>query len=169
MAGEQLSIFCAMDPYLVRALDMTPKLAEREVRAAEGNYDVRPDPARFSLREVIAHLADWEPIMLTRIRTGVETPGARIEAYDEGQMALDHNYAATDPLERMAAWKADRAKSIAYIQELTDEDLHKTVIHPERGEMHVGDIAHMLVSHDVYHLEQLSTMVPHGEKVVDTW
>lgn len=158
-----------MDPYLTRALEMTPRLVEREIRAANGNYDVRPDSERFSMREVVAHLADWEPIMLTRIRTGVETPGATINAYDEGRMAIENNYADSNPIERLGAWLADRARTIEYIKTLTEEDLAKPVVHPERGRMLVGDIAHMLVSHDVYHLEQLATMAPSGEKVINTW
>lgn len=156
-----------MDPYLIRALEMTPRLAEKELLRSAGDFDVRPNPNRFSMREVVAHLADWEPIMLTRIQTGVDSPGATINAYDEGQMAVDHDYAASDPLERLRAWKSDRAKSIEYISKLTDDDFAKPVVHPERGRMTVGDIAHMLVSHDIYHLEQLAEMT--GEKTVDTW
>jgi len=156
-----------VDPYLVRALEMTPRLVENELRRGSDDYDVRPDPDRFSMREVVAHLADWEPIMLTRIRTGVESPGSTIQAYDEGQMALENNYASSDPMERLRAWKADRSKSIEYISGLKNEDFAKPVVHPERGQMLVGDIAHMLVSHDIYHVEQLAEMT--HEKVVDTW
>ena len=156
-----------MDPYLIRALEMTPRLAEHELRRGAADFDVRPHADRFSMREVIAHLADWEPIMLTRIKAGVESPGATINAYDEGQMAIDHNYAASDPVQKLREWKADRAMSIEYIQGLSEEDFLKPVVHPERGPMLVGDIAHMLVSHDIYHLEQLAEMT--NDKVVDTW
>lgn len=156
-----------MDPYLIRALEMTPRLAEKELRRGAADFDVRPNPDRFSMREVIAHLADWEPIMLTRIQTGVDSPGATINAYDEGQMALDNNYAASDPMDMLRRWKADRARSIDYIGKLSDEDFAKPVVHPERGRMTVGDIAHMLVSHDIYHLEQLAEMT--DDKTVDTW
>jgi hypothetical protein len=156
-----------VDPYLVRALEMTPRLVENELRRGSDDFDIRPNPDRFSMREVVAHLADWEPIMLKRIQTGVESPGATINAYDEGQMALENNYAATDPMERLRAWKSDRAKSIEYISNLTDGDFAKPVVHPERGHMLVGDVAHMLVSHDIYHVEQLAEMT--HEKVVDTW
>lgn len=156
-----------MDPYLVRALEMTPRLVENELRRGSADWDIRPNPDRFSMREVVAHLADWEPIMLTRIKTGVDSPGATINAYDEGQMALENNYAATDPMEQLRAWKADRAKSVDYISKLTDDDFAKLVVHPERGHMLVGDVAHMLVSHDIYHVEQLAEMT--HEKIVDTW
>ncbi len=156
-----------MDPYLVRALEMTPRLAEREIRAADGAYDARPDPQRFSMREVIAHLADWEPIMLTRIKVGVDTPGGDIQAFDEGQMAIDHDYASSNPIERMGAWKQSRLATIDFIRGLAEEDFGKKVVHPERGDMSVGDIAHMLVSHDIYHLEQLATMS--HDKTIDTW
>ncbi len=147
---------------------MTPRLCEREIRGANGAFDARPDPNRFSMREVIAHLADWEPIMLERIKTGVTNPGGGIKAYDEGQMAIDHKYSESNPLERVGAWRQMRAATIEYVKGLSQADFDKKVVHPERGEMSVADIAHMLVSHDVYHLEQLATMAP-GDKTINTW
>lgn len=155
-----------MDPYLIRALEMTPRLVENELKRGS-DFDVRPHADRFSMREVVAHLADWEPIMLTRIQTGVHTPGSDILAYDEGEMAVTNRYSETDPFERLRTWKSDRAKTIEYVSGLTDEDFAKPVVHPERGPMLVGDIAHMLVSHDIYHLDQLAEMT--HEKTVDTW
>ncbi len=148
---------------------MTPRLIEREInRLGAEHYDLKTDPNRFSAREGVCHLADWEPIMLARIKVGVETPGGRIEAYDEGQMALDHDYQSKDPKAELARFKADRQKTIQYLSSLSKEDFSKTVMHPERGEMTVNDLAHMLVSHDVYHLEHLASMQP-DEKAVDIW
>ncbi len=135
---------------------------------SKNEFDLRPDPERFSLREVICHLSDWEPIMLTRIKVGVETPGGSIQAFDEGQMAIDHDYATKDPIAQLMQWGTDRAKTIEYVSGLDDSKMAQTVLHPERGLMTVSDLANMIVCHDVYHLEQLSSMRKHP-KVVDTW
>ncbi|MFN8138565.1 MAG: DinB family protein [Fimbriimonadales bacterium] len=157
-----------MDYYCLRALEMTPRLLEREIRRiGPSGWDARPHPDRFTPREDVCHLADWEPIMLTRIKVGVETPGGAIVAYDEGVIAIEHDYASKDPLAEAANFKADRAKTIEYIKSLKPEDFEKTVEHPERGTTKVNDLITMLVAHDVYHIEHMA-FIDSG-KVVDTW
>lgn len=167
--AKRRDIVTAMDPYNLRALEMTPRLIERELkRLGEAGFDQRPDPERFTPREAISHLVDWEPIMLSRIKVGVDSPGETLQVFDEGQMAADHDYASKDALVEAAKFKSLRAETIRYVGGLTRADFCKKVIHPERGEMSVDDLVHMLVSHDVYHLDHLASLEP-GAKIVDTW
>lgn len=112
---------------------------------------------RFTPREVVAHLADWEPIMRERIRTGAESPGSTIVAYDEGQMAIDNKYSETDIEEQGRIFGEERAKTVAYVGTLTPEQLRNTVMHPQRGVLTTEDWVGMLLGHDMYHVEQLTT------------
>ena len=73
--------------------------------------------------------------MRDRIRTAVERPGRKIEAYDEGQMAIDHGYARTDIFQQAGLFGDERQKTAEYVGSLTEEDLGKAVTHPERGQM----------------------------------
>jgi uncharacterized damage-inducible protein DinB len=148
-----------LNPYLPVGLETTAMLLESEAaRVTADRYDHRPDPDRFSFREVIAHIADWEPIMLSRIRAGVDAPGSTIEAFDEVQWAKDHDYAHQDPEESMQRFLKDRRATLEYVRAISREKMANTVIHPERGVMSVADIAHMIVCHDLYHVVQLKTM-----------
>ncbi|HEX8833513.1 MAG TPA: DinB family protein [Abditibacteriaceae bacterium] len=55
--------------YLFVALRAAPDLFDyqlRELTALEA--DLRPDPERFTIREIMAHLADWEKIFHERMR-----------------------------------------------------------------------------------------------------
>lgn len=143
--------------YLFPALESLPGLLEKELLGIDQTrWDSPTHPERFTPREVIAHLADWEPILLDRIKTGVSHPGATIAAFDEVQMAVDNDYASIDPMQSLASWKDSRSATIAALKELQPSDWKKTVIHPERGELTVDDIANMIACHDVYHLRQLS-------------
>ena len=59
--------------YLMKGLESAPVVIKRMLRTADSvDWDRRPDPERFSLREVLSHLADWEPIWLERIRRMAE-------------------------------------------------------------------------------------------------
>jgi hypothetical protein len=51
--------------YLFTALESTPFLFTQSLRDLTSHEaDLRPDPQRFSIREIMAHLAHWEEIFL---------------------------------------------------------------------------------------------------------
>jgi len=55
--------------YLLLDLDSAPDVLARMLQGVTDPavFDARPDPARFTLREMVAHLADWEAVFLRRL------------------------------------------------------------------------------------------------------
>ncbi|HVT11163.1 MAG TPA: DinB family protein [Fimbriimonadaceae bacterium] len=142
--------------YMLTGLKAGPRVIGRLVELIPEKDRDRPlSEGRFTPREVVAHLADWEPILRERVRVAVETPGAAIAAYDEGQMAIDHKYAESNIGEQSRLFQDERVKTVAYLESLTQEQLGHTVVHPERGRMTTEDLIGMLIGHDMYHVEQL--------------
>lgn len=157
-----------MNTYLMPSIEFGPAVVARLIEhIPESRWDERIDPSRFCPREVAAHLADWEPILLERVRTGVATPGASVDAFDEGKMAIEHRYSTTDPREQVRLFGERRHATAEFLRGLAEADWSKTVVHPERGVQSVDDMANLLLGHDLYHLEQLSGYL--GEKSVATW
>lgn len=149
-----------MNPYLFPSLPTGPRLlADQLSRIGAEAMDVPTHPDRFSPREVIAHLADWEPILRARMAQAVAEPGSEIQGIDEGERAIEMNYAASDPREQAQRYQEARAETIAWLQGLQPEDWSKHVMHNERGRMTVSDMANMLLGHDLYHLEQLEAVL----------
>lgn len=143
--------------YLLVGLNLSPVTVERIVaRVPEGAYNERRDPDRFTFREAVAHLADWEPINLERIQAGVVSPGSTVMGLDEAQRAVERDYAATDPREQAQLFTARRAATMFYLRTLSDEDCAKINFHSERGRQTVLEQAVSMLGHDVYHLEQFS-------------
>jgi hypothetical protein len=146
-----------MNAYLLPSLEFGPLVVRRLLdRLPAGRLDEALHPDRFTAREVVAHLADWEPIMRDRIRIALDQPGAEIPAYDEGQMALDHRYAEQDPAAQAEVFIRERAETAAFLRGLAAEDWGKHAFHPERGRQSVEDLANLLLGHDLYHIEQLT-------------
>jgi hypothetical protein len=157
-----------MNPYLLSALEAAPMIFERLLTHIPGTrIDEKLDPERFSPREVMAHLADWEPIFRERMRTAVEAPGSPIEAFDEGQRAIEGRYAESDPRERLLEFGHARRRTLELLRRLSREEMARTMVHPERGELSVYDYANMMIGHDTYHVEQLTRYL--GEKTAGTW
>jgi hypothetical protein len=146
-----------MNFYLIPAIELGPLTVKRLLRLIpEHRWDEALHVDRFTPREVVAHLADWEPIMRERIQTAIATPGATILAYDEGKMAVDHGYRALAPHEQAELYRAERAITAKFLRSVTPDQWRNTLHHPERGLQSVEDLANLVLGHDLYHIEQLS-------------
>src|SRR5688500_9137133 len=130
-----------MNAYLLFSFDFGPPTVERIFNHIDpSGWDHPIDPDRFSPREIIAHLADWEPIMLGRMQMAVERPGAVLEAYDEVKMAEEHGYGISDPRVQLERWKRARTVTASWVKSLSPQDWSKTVRHPERGDQSAEDL-----------------------------
>ena len=149
-----------MNPYLATPLEMGPVVMSRLLqRISPADLDAETGEGRFTIREVIAHLADWEPILRARIERVRDEPGWTVEAFDEGRMAIENGYASQSVEEAMATWKEERARTAVIVRNLTNKDLLNPYNHPERGEEHLFDLVASIVGHDMYHLDQVSEFI----------
>jgi hypothetical protein len=146
-----------MNPYLLPTLEFGPTVVRRLLsQLPPSRMDEEMEEGRFTPREVIAHLADWEPIMRDRIVSALKRPGTTITAYDEVKMAIDHGYSLSDPSEQCDLFARERRITAQLVRDFKAMDWDKAVIHPERGPLSVEDLTNLLIGHDLYHIEQLS-------------
>ena len=85
--------------YLLISLASSPEVLEALTEGLSANdpqWDVRPYSDRFTLREVVAHLADWEPIHLERIQRILAEDEPTLPDIDEEQIAIEHDYASQE-------------------------------------------------------------------------
>lgn len=157
-----------MHAYSDHGLRLAPKSFAHILRALSADaLDRHTDPDRFTVREVIAHLADWEPILRGRIESALSEDNPAIQSYDESERAISQNYSAQDPWVALENWQRERAKTADLCKSLTAEQWSRPFTHPERGRMTVETMASFLHGHDHYHLEQISALLE--PKVAGTW
>jgi uncharacterized damage-inducible protein DinB len=137
----------------VEVIAETPARLARvlEVLTAE-QIEKRPAPGRWSVREIMAHLADCEIAFGFRLRqaaAGVEM----IQPFDQDDWA--RNYGCYDFQAAMMVYRALRAWNLAFIRSLTNEQRAQEVTHPERGTMTVWTIVETMAGHDLHHLARL--------------
>jgi uncharacterized damage-inducible protein DinB len=119
-------------------------------------YDVALGEDKFTLREIIAHMADLEETFLNRITQAVEYPGTEVENFDQEQRAIDHHYSTKDIHHELDVFDNRRRDTVAYLSGLAESDWENTVLHPVNGAMTVLDIVMFAVGHDMYHVHQVS-------------
>jgi len=141
--------------YLLAGLEATPIALDRLLKdAPEAAWDLRPDPERFTLREVMAHLADWEPVWRERLERIRSEDLPELPGYDEGQWAIDHDYAHADPRTQQALFRDRRAQLLEMLRALSPDDWQRAGQHSQWGRLTMCDLATLILGHDGYHLRQ---------------
>jgi len=77
-------------------------------RAPASKLRKRPAPDKWSVVEILAHLADTEIAVGWRIRSILGAPGTPIQAFDQDAWAAAGNYAKRDPRKSIEQFRAVR-------------------------------------------------------------
>jgi len=98
-------------------------------------WQFKPAPDRWSIHEIIIHLADSEVSSYVRARRFIAEPGQSVMAYDQSAWAskLDYHSQSTD--EAIALFRLLRKSTYKLIRSLPDAAWSHTVQHPEHGTM----------------------------------
>lgn len=141
--------------YLLTALSEAPVVFDHLLQGlTPDEVDFRPDPKRFTIREVMAHLAEWEPIFLDRIKRTCIGQHPTLPGYDEGELALQHKYATSDVVEQSRLFRERRAELVEFLQSCTPEQWQRTADRPEIGIVMLEALVLLIPLHDTYHLAQ---------------
>jgi uncharacterized damage-inducible protein DinB len=119
----------------------------------------RPAPGKWSVREILAHLADTEIVTGWRIRQILGAPGTPIQAFDQDSWAAAGQYAKRDPLKSLEHFAAARAANLALLKSLSPEQWKQYGIHAERGMETIDHIVRLQAGHDINHMKQIERIV----------
>ena len=121
-----------------------------------------PDPARWSVVQILAHLADSEIVGAWRFRSVLAADGVPLQAYDQNVWAEAFRYGDTDPIESLEVFAANRQATLSLLRRV-DPSLHANHgVHAERGRETIEHLVRLYAGHDVNHLEQIERLV--GER-----
>jgi DinB superfamily len=148
------SNLAGQEPLKVQAA--TPRKIERLVKdAAPAKLRKRPAPDKWSVAEIVAHLADVEIVIGWRVRSILGAPGTPIQAFDQDAWVEAGHYAQRSPRQSLAQLRAVREANLALYKSLSPEQWKHYGMHSERGQESVEHIVRMLAGHDLNHLRQI--------------
>ena len=147
--------------YLLGALEAAPEIIAHLLRdLSDKEADFRPDAKRFTLREMMAHLADWEPIFLARLQRTRDEDEPFLTDVDEGKLALEHDYAHdyahSDLVEHLRLFTQCRAQMVAFTRDLAPAAWQQVCHHERAGRLTLEGLVTLIVLHDAYHLRQVT-------------
>ncbi len=115
----------------------------------------RPAPDRWSVTEILAHLADSELVYGFRIRMILEASGTPIQGIDQDVWARFSDYANHDPVLSLKALRVMRERMVLLLKSLPRESWDRYGMHSERGKETVTRVVEILAGHDVNHMMQI--------------
>jgi hypothetical protein len=146
------------DPIKVQAA--TPKRLERLIKGVStAKLRKRPAPDKWSVAEILAHLADVEIVIGWRMRSILGAPGTDVQAYDQNAWVTALHYDKRDPRAAIIQHRVDREANLALLKSLTPEQRKQFGTHSERGQESVERIVRMVAGHDLNHIQQLERIL----------
>jgi hypothetical protein len=140
-------------------LEATPDIL-RGLMAGLSEEDAqwKPSPDRFSIAEVLAHLALSEAhCYRERLDRIMAERRPAIEADD----AFQHfaQYRGRDPEEDFAHFEEQRETNLEYLRGLPPGSGARTALHGEKGEVTLDQVLHEWALHDLGHIRQVAELV----------
>ena len=119
----------------------------------------RPAPDKWSVSEILAHLADAEIVGGFRMRLILGDPGTPIPAFDQDRWVSSGHYDKRNPRRSVEQFRTLREANLVLLKSLTREQWKHHGVHSERGVESIDRIAHMFAGHDLNHLRQIERIL----------
>jgi hypothetical protein len=152
-----LSLSAGKDPFAV--LSTTPDRIRTLIAGRpSGQLHAPPAPGRWSIAQIVAHLADAEIVGAYRFRMILAAPGTPLQAFDQDDWARALKYDAMDTHASLALFAAVREAQLRLLRGLNDDELDRFGIHAERGKESVRHLLSLYAGHDLNHLAQIERL-----------
>ena len=119
----------------------------------------KPAPDKWSIAEIVAHLADGEIAIAWRLRQILSSNAIPIQAYDQNSWASTFDYARRDPRQSMANFTSLREANLALLKSVPRKLWDNYGVHQERGNESISHVVRMVAGHDINHLLQIEAIL----------
>ncbi len=128
--------------------------------ASDERLRARPRKDKWSIGEILAHLADDEISSAWRYRQMVEHNGIELAGFDQDLWARMGDYRSRNPRESLELFRLLRKANLQFLNQLAPEQWECFGMHAERGRITVKELAAHMAGHDANHVEQIRRILP---------
>jgi len=139
----------------LRILQQTPGILRNLLsQATREQLDWRPNPERWSIGMVMAHLAEVEiKGFRSRFEAMLGADRPRLPSYD--QWALFRSRTEFDPYAEMARFEEERGETLTLLAGMPDGAGGRAGEHAELGTITVAELLNEFAFHDLGHIRQV--------------
>jgi len=116
----------------------------------------RPEkPGKWSIIQVVQHLADSELVLGFRMRMVLAHPTPEIQGYDQDLWANELKYNEMNLAGALDQLRVLRAGNLRLLRSLSEQQMERVGLHSERGPESVLKMVQMIAGHDILHRNQI--------------
>lgn len=138
-----------------------PKLKKAIQGLTPSQLKWRPEPAKWSIAEIIAHLADAEVVASWRMRSVIGENGITIQPFDQDAWASVFEYQKRDAKLSLETFRVLRENNLAMLKEIPKQTWDNYGMHLERGKESIAHLTRMFAGHDTNHILQVERIAKH--------
>jgi DinB family protein len=115
----------------------------------------RPSPDKWSVAEILMHLAEDELVSSWRYRQMIEHDYPELLGFDQDLWAQLSDYRSWEPADALQMFRLLREANLKMFARLSPEQWDRAGVHKERGKLTVRGLCRHMAAHDVNHLQQI--------------
>jgi hypothetical protein len=120
--------------------------------------DYSPGSGKWSIRQIMAHLADSETVAAQRFRQVIAEDNPTIVAFDQDAWAQNLDYARRLPKNSLDTFRRVRAENHELLKALPEAVYERAGRHTERGPFTLRQLLDIYAEHAESHARQVQTI-----------
>ncbi len=133
--------------------------------AAGEEVDFVPAPGKWSIRQIMAHLADGELVGAHRLRLVIAEDNPTLTAFDQDAWTRNLDYARRKPTQSLDTFRRLRAENYELLKDLPESAFERVGMHTENGPMTLRRLLEGYAGHAESHARQLQAIRAEYKKV----
>jgi hypothetical protein len=135
--------------------ELLPWLDHRLLGVVDATLRRPEKPGKWSVIEVIQHLADSELVAGFRSRMVLSEDRPVLQGYDQDRWASEFRYREVSLSQALDQLRGLRMANLHLWKHLTPVQLERVGLHSERGPESAGHIIRLMAAHDLVHRRQI--------------
>jgi len=132
-----------------------PELLALVLTGVFGEEEDFATPGKWSIRQIMAHLADSEMVGAHRFRLVAAEENPTLTAFDQNAWSRNLDYARRKPKTSLETFRRIRAENFELLKELPESAFERTGNHTERGTVTLRQLVEVNAGHAESHARQI--------------
>jgi DinB family protein len=133
--------------------------------ASGEEVDFTPAPGKWTIRQIMAHVADSELVGAHRLRIVIAEDNPVLTAFDQDAWTRNLDYARRKPAQSLETFRRLRAENYELLKDLPESAFDRAGSHTENGPMSLRRLLQGYADHAESHARQLQAIRAEYRKV----
>ena len=150
---------------ILKGLEQTKATTLAYFMLPESDLDKTYAEGKWTVRELLHHLADAETVLYDRIRRGISKPNQVVWGFDQDAWCEKLKYKTMPLLINQQVYASVRASLIYLAENFYESSGENIYVHNETGKRTVKDEFDKVVWHNEHHLKQIQQAIKYNDEL----